>query len=440
MIDEQKAHRQTAGVPPPHAETVRRLSDALVALQQPIRILDAIAWDESVRADFFAHDCRRQPCVDVDYYARRPLEFDADALRSGFRDLEREIARRLGDASPAGRIMDRMCREYRLVVDMLEARGTPAFAEHAASLYGRASEPLHVGQASLVDLATQLEESLALLDRSAFVEPAKRDIPVEQAVAILQARLDASMGAIGGGVRVSVDDGIVADAAAGSDYIKLRAGALFSQQELALLEAHEGWVHVGTTLNGRAQRVCSFLGKGTPATAVTQEGLAVLVEVTSLRSHPARLRRITDRIRAIHRAESGASFLEVFDGFREAGRSREEAWTVTMRVFRGSRPEGGPFTKDLAYSKGFVELYNFLRLAVRRGSTDRIPLLFVGKVLLDEVGLLADLRDEGLLDPPRFLPPTFADPSGLMSWLAFSSFLNRLDLSRIEGEYAELLD
>ncbi len=35
-------------------ETVRGFSDELVALQQPIRVLDAIAWGDDVAADFFA--------------------------------------------------------------------------------------------------------------------------------------------------------------------------------------------------------------------------------------------------------------------------------------------------------------------------------------------------------------------------------------------------
>jgi len=424
---------------PEYLEALRQLSDRVVAAQQPIRVLDGVAWDASVRDAFFAGRCRRPPPVDADYYRARPLGFDPAATIARFAGIERDAESRLGAEDPAARILVRMCREYEVVVEMLEARGTPRFAPLAAKLYGRATDPVLPGQPTLVDLADVLDHALDRIDTSVFLQRSPRDLSTEETVAMLQRRLDETMRVDGMGVRVTVDDGIVADAAAGSDYIKLRAGKAFSRQEVDLLEAHEGWVHVGTTLNGRAQPVCTFLGKGTPATSVTQEGLAVLVEVTSLRSHPARLRRITDRIRAIHMAERGASFLDVFAAFLDLGRTPEEAWAVTARIYRGGLPEAGPFPKDLSYSRGFVLLYNFLRLVTRWGLLDRIPLLFVGKLVLEEIGLLARLADAGVVAPPRFLPPVFADPSALVSWLACSNFMHEVDLARAETSFAELL-
>ena len=81
-----------------------------------------------------------------------------------------------------------------------------------------------------------------------------------------------------------------------------------------------------------------------------------------------------------------------------------------MRIFRGSLPEGcGPFTKDLCYSKGFVLIYNYIRLAVGRGMLRRVPLLFCGKTTLCDIKTIAQLVDEGLVTPPRFVPPQFAD-------------------------------
>lgn len=418
---------------------VRGLSDRLVEAQQPIRVLDAVAWDESIRESFFQTRCEGQPGVDPDYYRRRPLRFDPKEARELFETIGRDVENQLGGEDPVARILLRMCQEYEVVIAMLEARGTRGFAPLAAKLYGRATDPLLPGQPSLVDLAGVLDEALNSIGNSIFEERNPRDLSSEQAVTILQERLDATMRIDGLGVHVCVADGIVADAAAGSDYIKLRTSAKFSEQEIALLEAHEGWAHVGTTLNGRAQPTCTFLGKGTPATSVTQEGLAVLVEVTSLRSHPARLRRITDRIRGIEMAEQGASFLEVFRAFLDRGRSENEAWSLTARIFRGGLPDAGPFPKDLSYSRGFVLIYNFLRLAIRRGLIDRVPLLFVGKVVLEEVGLLADLADRGVVIPPRFLPPVFADLSALVSWLAFSNFMNQIDLSRAETSFEDIL-
>ena len=422
-----------------HRATLRDLSERLVAAQRGIRILDAVAWDDGVREAFFASGCREAPRVDRAYYARRPLGFDPASTRDAFESLEREILAKLGPSHPAGLIMVRMCREYETVLAMLEARGTPEFARFSATLYGRSTDALHPGQASLADLAALLDAALRSIDEHAFLEAAPRDIPTDRAVALLQERLDRAFGPHGLQVKVRADDGIVADAAAGSDYIKLRAGTHFSERDLTALEVHEGWAHVGTTLNGRCQPVCTFLGKGTPSTTITQEGLALLVEVVSFASHPKRLRRVTDRIRVIHQVEEGASFLEAFAALCDEGRTREEAWGTCARVFRGSTPRAGPFSKDLAYSKGFVLVYNFIRLAVRRGRIDRIPLLFVGKVVLDEIGKLAELVEEGLVEPPRFLPPPFRDLSALTAWMAYSNFLNRLDLDRVEADFAHLL-
>ncbi|HKA14237.1 MAG TPA: tyrosine/phenylalanine carboxypeptidase domain-containing protein, partial [Myxococcota bacterium] len=240
-------------------------------------------------------------------------------------------------------------------------------------------------------------------------------------------------------VRVTESDGIVADAAAGSDYIKLRKDAQFSERDLRVLEAHEGWVHVGTTLNGQRQPFCTFLAKGTPATTITQEGLALLVEILAGVSHPTRLRRITDRVHAIALAESGANFVEVFDSLIARGRTRDEAYATAVRVFRGSTPEASPFTKDLAYHKGFVSIYSFMQIAVRRGRLDRIPLLFCGKLRLEDVGTLSDLVEQQLVVHPLYLPPPVADLNGLSAWLAYSSFLERLDLAQVEADYARLL-
>jgi hypothetical protein len=126
---------------------------------------------------------------------------------------------------------------------------------------------------------------------------------------------------------------------------------------------------VGTTLNGQRQPFCTFLAKGTPSTTITQEGLALPVEILAGVSHPTRLRRITDRVHAIALAESGANFVEVFDSLIARGRTRDEAYATTVRVFRGSTPAASPFTKDLAYHKGFVSIYSFMQIAVRRGGS-----------------------------------------------------------------------
>src|SRR5207253_4836771 len=122
-----------------------------------------------------------------------------------------------------------------------------------------------------------------------------------------------------GPVHVRLSDGLIADAAAGPAYIKVRGDARFTAREVRLLEVHEGWVHLGTTLNGQSQPVCTFLSKGPPSATVTQEGLAVITEIVAFASHPGRVRRLTNRIEGVALAESGANFLEVFRYFLNEG-------------------------------------------------------------------------------------------------------------------------
>lgn len=428
-----------AGHAPEYTQALRALSDRLVELQRPIRILDAIKWDDGVQEAFFARNCRELPAVDRSYYEARPLGFDPADKRRELHQLERDIVRQLGQFNPVSQIMRRNCREYQMVVRLLEARGTPEFARLSEELYGSADEVFHAGDPTVADLGVMMSEALDNLEPDRLGGDDGGTIPAEDAVAILQERLNGFFAGSPNPVRVLLSDGIVADAAAGADYLKIRRDASFSERELRALEVHEGWVHIATTLNGLNQPFCTFLAKGPPSATITQEGLAIIMEVLAFASHPNRLKRLTDRIRAIDLAGRGANFLEVFDFLRQRGVADQQAYLTTTRVFRGSTPEGGPFTKDLSYTKGFVLIYNYIRLAVRRGMLDRVPLLFCGKTMLEDIRSLAQLVEEGIVTRPAFLPSQFADLNALAAWMCYSNFLNQLNLRQIEADYAGIL-
>jgi uncharacterized protein (TIGR02421 family) len=416
---------------------VKALSDRIVRAQQPIRILDAIKWDESIKQEFFNSNCKSLPQVTPDYYKNRPLGFDPEEKKLEFYQIERDLVRTLGQLNPLSVIMRRICREYQDVVDMLKARGTLTFANISQELYGSSQDVFHVGDPSIAMLGSMMESTLLQLLKLDFLNEEPKTIPAKEAVILLNEKIQALFP--GDGLRAMISDGILADAAAGTDYVKLRADAYFNMRDLRVLEVHEVWVHLGTTLNGLAQPYCSFLGKGPPSAAVTQEGLAVLMEILTLSSTPNRLMNLINRVRAITLAEEGADFLDIFLFFREKGLDREESYTLSSRVFRGSSPDGMPFTKDLTYIKGFVLTYNFMRLAVSKGKPDRIPLLFCGKTMLEDMKVLADLVKEGTVIPPRFLPPQFADLMGLSAWMSFSRFMSSMSFKQLEQDYANVL-
>ena len=286
---------------------------------------------------------------------------------------------------------------------MLAARGTPDFAPIAGLLYGRISDAFHAGGPTLTDM-----DLVRVFDEEA--------------------------------VSVPVSDGTVAEAIAGADPIRLRSDAMLSERTLRILKVHEAYVHVATTMNGRRQPTLTLLDKGPPSTTSGQECLAVLVEVTAFTSHPTRLRRINDRVGAIHRVEDGATFLDLYRWFLdERGATPQAAYSDTTRVLRESLPDAGPYPKDLAYARGFVQTHNVFRVSVAQGKVFRLWLPFSGKRALDRIGLLFQAFDEGVLAPPHYLPLHLADPAGLASWLAYSGFLHQLDLARVEDDFTQLL-
>lgn len=420
-----------------YQRNIKFLSDEIVKAQAPIRILDAVKWDNKIKQQFFAAKFKKQPLVTVEYYLEN-LSLDWSKQRQLFHIIERQITKSLGQFNPVGQMMRRICSEYLRVLHMLEARGKPEFSYISQELYGSAKDVFHVGDPTLAQLGMMMANALDQIDQSQLLYEEPRTIDAETAIKILQRDLDKHF-QNNDKIRVILSDGIIADAAAGADYIKIRSDAKFNERDLKILEIHEGLVHIGTTLNGKSQPICTFLSKGPPSSTVTQEGLAILMEVLNLISYPARLKKLANRIRAVELAEDGATFLDIFEFFRTEGYNEDICFNLASRVFRGSLPTLGPFTKDLSYCKGFVTVYNFIQLAVRKGMLDRIPLLFCGKTNLEDIRDIAQLVEEGIISLPTHLPPQIKDLNAISAWMCFASFLNQLSLSKIESDYAYLL-
>ncbi|KJS25421.1 MAG: membrane protein, partial [Pseudomonas sp. BRH_c35] len=169
---------------------VRGLSDRIVEAQTPVRVLDAVKWDENTRQGFFAAKGRELPKIDRGYYEGRPLAFDSSAKKQEFQDIERDITRQLGQFNPVGQIMRRMCKEYRMVIRMLEARGTPDFGMISQELYGAASDAFHAGDPTLADLGLMLSDYLNNIADRGDLRDEPKNLTAPQAVELLQKRLD----------------------------------------------------------------------------------------------------------------------------------------------------------------------------------------------------------------------------------------------------------
>ena len=417
-------------------EKIKRLSKRIVDAQKPIRILDSIKWDPSVEEALRKGKFKQMPKVGKDHYANRPMSFDPEKKIEEFNDIVSDIYSSLGKDDQLTPLLVSICEQYSDVVRMLQSRGTKQFWEYSCKLYGSPKDALFGEKSRVSDLGHLMYEILSGLDDSLGADYPK-ELKAEFVVDELNRRFSDYFR--GEKVQARISDGILADAAAGGDTVKIKEGALFSRREIDILEVHEGWVHVGTTINGNAQHVASWLSKGPPRCSATQEGLAVLLEIFTFRTYPRRAKHINDRILGIDKAEDGANILELIEFYRTEGYSEDECLFNALRVFRGGVVEGGaPFTKDISYCKGFIENYNFMRAAIRAGHPQLIPFLFVGKLAVDDIPLLYRKHKEGLVDAPVFLPPQFLDLNGIAVWMSFSSFLNRVDLGKVQDHYNKL--
>ena len=86
-----------------------------------------------------------------------------------------------------------------------------------------------------------------------------------------------------------------------------------------------------------------------------------------------------------------------------------------------------------------MDVYNFLRVAVRAGARVVAEVLVSGRIALEDVEALTWLRAEGVLAPPRFVPSWLAHWDGLLAYFAFTSFLNEVDLAPVEERHKALL-
>ncbi len=177
-------------MPTEYQQVIHELSERIVAAQKPIRILDASKWDAEVQEQFFKDKCKKLPQIDEEYYQRKnPLQFDPVKKIEEFYEIERSIRRTLGQYSGVGSIMQRMCHEYSLVVEMLMARGTAKFTRISQELYGSSEDAFHIGAPTLKDLATLVTNTLSNIKDQVSTEADLETHSSEETVEILRQRL-----------------------------------------------------------------------------------------------------------------------------------------------------------------------------------------------------------------------------------------------------------
>jgi uncharacterized protein (TIGR02421 family) len=161
---------------------------------------------------------------------------------------------------------------------------------------------------------------------------------------------------------------------------------------------HEVGTHLLTYFNGRQQPLRQLYA-GFAGYEALQEGLAVLAEYLAGGLTLGRTRTLAARVAAVHAMVEGESFAETFNMLhRQRGVCAKTAFMTTLRVYRG-----GGLTKDYLYLRGLRDLLEYLRQG-----HDLEP-LYVGKISLEHVPLVQELRRRGLVQPPALLPRFWKD-------------------------------
>lgn len=398
------------------------LDSLVVQAARPVRVLRALRWPDDVEARFLSSARQgnpEEPGVTLCPPAGLPDDLDYAALM-----------RRFDRGDPVQDWLARTLQSARAGADLLRSIGSADFTERSLALYGRPTDPVHIGAPSALAAAHHFVRATARLR----IDPPPSELSDEEAIAWLRPRVEAAFP--DAPPRLELDPGMASLAAAGSTRIRLRKGARYSRVQLRQLLHHEALVHTATRRNGKSQPVLRALGLSLPRTTATQEGLASLAELVSDAMDLTRLRRIALRVLAIQDALEGATFVEVWERFRAAGQSDEESYHSARRIFRGgdATPRRGVFAKDSVYVGGLVRVQGFLLTAIRDGHKSLPLRLFSGRLTSGDAIDLASAFDEGTIAPPTIAPQWVRNLDCLAAFLTVGGLMTRVDLDAVELE------
>jgi uncharacterized protein (TIGR02421 family) len=171
------------------------------------------------------------------------------------------------------------------------------------------------------------------------------------------------------------------------------AGSVVARHRIEATLQHEVGTHALTYYNGLNQPF-TLLGMGLAGYEELQEGIAVLSEFLVGGLSRPRLRQLAARVCAVDQLVQGAGFVDVYRSLHDQHNlSQRGAYNTTMRVFRG-----GGFTKDAVYLRGLIDVLEYLE----QGGD--LEILLSGKIALDHVEIIEELRWRQIVQPPRLKP------------------------------------
>lgn len=351
-------------------QELREVSQSFDFVLQTVPLNTNSAWEE-----FKADDFKVEP---VFYY--RPLPYDPAQLK-----------RRLF-AIPIDRIEDstliHLFAEKQDHVDRqltaLKNIDAPPFFYDSVQLYG-------LPDAELVKLARGMLARLAIGEEKTA---ASEHVHAEELAAAARDEIDYYHERLPSFVaKVEVRDDVAASMMVAHDRLLVSSTASVPRHGVAALLHHEIGTHLLTYFNG-LQQPFQQLYAGLARYEELQEGLAVLAEYLVGGWNAARLRTVAGRVLAVQAMVERRSFLETYHLLHDEHRlAPKAAFMTTLRVFRG-----GGLTKDAIYLRGLHSLVEYLR-----AGHDAEP-LYVGKIALEHLPLVQELRRRGVVGAPALLP------------------------------------
>lgn len=407
---------------------VRELSDELVKVAKRIKVLSVISWPPATVEAFLA-DWRA---------GKRRLPEPPPVEKRGKKIDQRlgEIIERADTGHAAGVFLKQTAESYRAIAAMVNAAGTEEAHRLSREVYGGPQEAVPGAKLDQLAAADELLDATAALAAATPEADENEYCITAQAVAAdLRRRW---RGFFEKPIRIVVDPNLTSKAAASANRVRLRDATCFSEMDIAQLSEHEIGVHALTSRNGRAQPMLTALSLSAPRTTATQEGVATFAELVTGSIDLARLRRLAFRVRAIHLAEQGADYIEVFEWLLSIGEQPGEAARTAARVFRGGDVRGRyVFTKDVVYLRGLFAVHTFLRRAIVERRPDFIRRLFVGRLTLTDIVDLEPLFESGHVSDPKYIPPWAKNVRNLAAFLAFSSTIDAIRLRSVRLDAIE---
>ncbi len=291
-------------------------------------------------------------------------------------------------------IFTQRLEDYHTLLSMMENFDNMFFYDHCTKLYGTSHQ------------STQNNSFLYFMEKIPdFCVPdvGEKNLKGEAAMNYLRTRLKETF--VDTDIEVRPSTSLLSDSSAGRKVLKLNPYKSYSTQALDIFLVHEGWVHLGTSLNGAAQIEHPWLSTWAPRTTFLQEGLAVLTElITGCMTHE-RWSKVMLRHLATTMAERGSSIQDVYSFLRHHELEELDAFKLSLRVFRGVPLDGGmAFTKELLYLHGMVQL-----LYHQEFYQKDLKSLWVGKLSFEEHIVLMD-HPSDIHANLRYYPIGLEDP------------------------------